>query len=107
MVDSLDALTIAHLRSENKQFNQAIVNRQIIFSQESSDYAWESPSAMLELFSWVARKNYFLSYPVIRAIEQNVDRMSPLFQAPGEAGGVPDFNGGKLHGPRKRFHSHN
>ncbi len=55
--------------------------RQIIFSTERDDYSWETPADMLELFTWVSRKNLYLSYPVARALEQNMDRLSPLFQA--------------------------
>ncbi len=54
--------------------------KQIIFTENRNDYTWDSLGDMLELFTWVSRRNLYLSYPVARAIEQNVDRMAPLFQ---------------------------
>ena len=54
--------------------------QQIIFASPRDDYSWETPVEMLELFTWAARKNLYFSYPVARALEQNVDRLAPLFQ---------------------------
>ncbi|QPJ61798.1 MAG: hypothetical protein G3M70_07855 [Candidatus Nitronauta litoralis] len=54
--------------------------RQIIFTQGRNDFTWNTLGEMLELFTWVSRRNLYFSYPVARAIEENVDRMAPLFQ---------------------------
>ena len=53
---------------------------QIIFCEGHENHSWDPPTAVFDIFLWVARKNYFLSYPVIRSIELNLDRMTPLFQ---------------------------
>ena len=34
---------------------------------------------VFQILSYVARDNYKISYPVIRAIEQNSDQFSPIF----------------------------
>jgi len=52
----------------------------IVFAEGHEDHSWDPPTEVFDLFLWVARKNYFLSYPVIRSIELNLDRMTPLFQ---------------------------
>lgn len=52
---------------------------QIVFQEGKEDTPWDSPLTLLELFAWVARKNYFLSYPVIRSIERHADQMMPMF----------------------------
>ncbi|NIQ02278.1 MAG: HD domain-containing protein, partial [Nitrospinaceae bacterium] len=53
---------------------------QITFAKGQEDYDWDPPTAVFHLFTLVARKNYFISYPVIRSIERNVSNMTPLFQ---------------------------
>jgi len=63
---------------------------QIIFA-DGNDPTWESPLEILEIFSWVARKNYFLSYPVIRSIEQHTDQMLPMFMDPGQRERVQEY----------------
>ncbi|MCF8719691.1 DUF294 nucleotidyltransferase-like domain-containing protein [Nitrospina gracilis] len=54
---------------------------QIVLQEGKEDVTWDSPLPILELFVWVSRKNYFLSYPVVRAIERHADQMMPMFQS--------------------------
>ncbi|MFQ5482511.1 MAG: hypothetical protein ACE5ER_07115, partial [Nitrospinaceae bacterium] len=59
-------------------------DQQIIFSNPEGDHAWDPPWTVLELFTWVSGENYSLSYPVIRAIEQNVGRMLETLHPPAD-----------------------
>lgn len=74
------------LRSDSKKVQTLSADfavnaeKQIIFTQGRNDYTWNTLGEMLELFTWVSRRNLYFSYPVARAIEENVDRMAPLFQ---------------------------
>lgn len=52
---------------------------QVVLQEGQEEATWDSPLPLLELFSWVSRKNYFLSYPVVRSIERHADRMLPIF----------------------------
>ena len=53
--------------------NQIILNKkpEVLFSQH--------PESVFKIFAWMSEKNYFLSYPIVRAIEHHIDQMSPLF----------------------------
>ena len=63
--------------SENFALNS---ENQIIFAKGQENLQWDSPTEIFQLFVLVARKNYFLSYPVIRSIEANISRLTPIFQ---------------------------
>jgi [protein-PII] uridylyltransferase len=52
---------------------------QIIFTRNGETKLENNPNLVFQILSYVARDNYNISYPVIRAIEQNVDQFSPLF----------------------------
>lgn len=69
---------VTHL-SEHFSLN---ANRQIIFRENVPPPAMEASEWIFEIISWVAKKDYYLSYPVICAIEQNLDQMSPIFLDP-------------------------
>ncbi|UCD10826.1 MAG: hypothetical protein JSU88_09090 [Nitrospinaceae bacterium] len=56
--------------------------RQIIFDKNPERLFAEKPQWIYRILSWVAEKNYFLSYPVIRSIENQVDQMEPMFLDP-------------------------
>jgi len=61
--------------------NYAInAEHQIIFAKDPESYRWDNPALFLEPFYWMARENYHLSFPVTRAIEQNIDQILPMFQ---------------------------
>lgn len=60
--------------SENFALN---AEHQIIFTRDPDSYDWENLSLLLEPFIWMARKNYHLSFPVIKSMEQNVDQIFP------------------------------
>ena len=64
---------------------------QIIFAEGQKDFQWKSPAEMIDLFVLVARKNYFISYPVIRSIEANASQLSPLFQGGEKPGKVQEY----------------
>ncbi|MFQ5444635.1 MAG: HD domain-containing protein, partial [Nitrospinales bacterium] len=66
---------VTHL-SEHFSLN---ANRQIIFRENVPPPTLEASEWIFEIISWVAKEDYYLSYPVIRAIEQNLDQMSPIF----------------------------
>ena len=53
--------------------NQIILDKkpEVLFSQH--------PESVFKIFAWISEKNYFLSYPIVRAIEHHIDQMSPLF----------------------------
>lgn len=51
---------------------------QIIFIDDGENHLGEKPESIFQILTWVAQKNYFLSLPVIRAIELNVDQMVPI-----------------------------
>ena len=59
---------------------------QITFAKGCEDYPWNSPLEVFQLFALVARKNYFIAYPVIRSIEAHVSQMTPIFQTGEEPG---------------------
>lgn len=64
---------------------------QIIFAKGHENHQWDSPIEAFHLFVLVARKNYFLSYPVIRSIEANVSQMAPIFQSEEEPGKAEEY----------------
>ncbi len=52
---------------------------QIIFRRNGETSLEDNPNLVFQILNYVARDNYDISYPVIRAIEQNTDQFSPLF----------------------------
>ena len=71
--------------SENYAIN---AERQIIFAKDPESYSWDNLALFLEPFYWMARENYHLSFPVTRAIEQNMDHILPMFQEQTGNGGA-------------------
>ena len=53
--------------------------RQIIFLKNGGDILAEKPVMIFQILGWVARDNYHVSFPVIKSIEENVHRISPVF----------------------------
>jgi [protein-PII] uridylyltransferase len=74
--------------SENFVLNS---ENQIIFAKGHENHQWDSPIEAFHLFVLVARKNYFLSYPVIRSIEANVSLLTPIFQSKEEPGKAEEY----------------
>ena len=74
--------------SENFVLNS---ENQIIFAEGREDFQWSSPIEMFHLFVMVARKNYFISYPVIRSIEAHADEFTPIFQSREEPGKAEEY----------------
>ncbi|PIQ96203.1 MAG: hypothetical protein COV67_10825 [Nitrospinae bacterium CG11_big_fil_rev_8_21_14_0_20_56_8] len=52
---------------------------QIIFDRDPEDLFRANPQWIFQVFPWVAQKNYHLSYPVTRSIEEHVDQNCPIF----------------------------
>ena len=52
---------------------------QIIFNKDPAKLSAEIPLWIFEVFVWVAEKNYHLSYPIIRAIEDYLSQTAPSF----------------------------
>ncbi len=52
---------------------------QIIFTRNGETNLEDNPNLVFQILSYVSRDNYKISYPVIRAIEQNTDQFSPVF----------------------------
>ncbi len=55
------------------------MQNQIYFEQNPENLFSQEPLWLFRVFIWVAERNYYLSYEVIRAIEQHVDQTYPLF----------------------------
>jgi UTP:GlnB (protein PII) uridylyltransferase len=64
--------------SENYAIN---AENQIIFAKDPASYQWDDLALFLEPFCWMSKENYHLSFPVTRALEQNMDQILPMFQA--------------------------
>jgi len=65
-----------------KTLNESLgvnADRQIIFTRNGETKLEDNPNLVFQILSYVARDNYKISYPVIRAIEQNTDQFSPIF----------------------------
>jgi [protein-PII] uridylyltransferase len=52
---------------------------QIIFNKDPDKLSAEIPLWIFEVFTWVAEKNYHLSYPIIRSIEDHLSQTAPSF----------------------------
>jgi [protein-PII] uridylyltransferase len=52
---------------------------QIIFNKDPDKLSTEIPLWVFEVFAWVAEKNYHLSYPIIRSIEDYLSQTAPSF----------------------------
>ncbi|NIQ00031.1 MAG: hypothetical protein GWM98_06115, partial [Nitrospinaceae bacterium] len=51
-----------------------------IFAQRSPEPLFtQSPHWIFKIFAWVAEKDYYLSYPLIRSIEDHLDKTGPIF----------------------------
>lgn len=57
---------------------------QIIFNKNPEKISAENPQWIFEVFAWVAEKDYRLSYPIIRSIEDHLGQTAPIFRAPDE-----------------------
>lgn len=85
-----ESVTFATDKKVRKLSENFILNseNQIIFAEGRENFQWNSPIEIFHLFVLVSRKNYFISYPVIRSIEANINRLTPIFQnedRPGKA----------------------
>ena len=74
--------------SENFCLNS---ENQIIFAKGHENFQWNSPIEIFHLFVLVSRKNYFISYPVIRSIEASFSRLTPIFQSGEEPGKAQEY----------------
>ncbi len=74
---AFDSIKVMDL-SENYAIN---AEWQIIFAKDPESYNWDNLALFLEPFCWMAKENYHLSFPVTRAIEQNIDHILPMFQS--------------------------
>ncbi len=54
---------------------------QIFFEKDPEILFSNNPLWFFKVFIWVAERNYYLSYDVIRAIEQHVDQAYPIFNS--------------------------
>ncbi len=61
------------------EFFSLNTQNQIYFEKNPECLYTQEPLWIFKVFIWVAERNYFLSYEVIRAIEQHVDRAYPIF----------------------------
>ncbi|MEK9628737.1 MAG: HD domain-containing protein [Nitrospinota bacterium] len=52
---------------------------QIYFEKEPEALFTSNPLWFFKVFTWVAERDYFLSYEVTRAIEQHIDQAYPIF----------------------------
>ena len=52
---------------------------QIIMDKAPKALFSQHPVSVFKIFSWISEKNYFLSYPITRAIEQHIDQICPIF----------------------------
>jgi len=52
---------------------------QIFFEKEPEVLFASNPLWFFKVFIWVAERNYYLSYEVIHAIEQNIEQANPIF----------------------------
>ncbi len=88
-----DSVTFATDEKVKKLSENFVLNseNQIIFAKGHEDFQWNSPIEIFHLFVLVARKNYFISYPVIRSIEANINRLTPIFQSGEEAGKAEEY----------------
>jgi [protein-PII] uridylyltransferase len=57
---------------------------QIIFNKDPEKLFSQNPQWIFEVFSWVGEKNHRLSYPVTRAIEDQLSHTTPIFSASDE-----------------------
>ncbi len=53
--------------------------KQIIFIKKEISILADRPETIFQILGWVAKDNYHLSFSVIREIEQNLYRISPVF----------------------------
>ncbi|MDH3256283.1 MAG: hypothetical protein OEM27_01590 [Nitrospinota bacterium] len=74
--------------SENFALNS---ENQIVFAEGHEGFEWNTPIEIFHLFVLVARKNYFISYPVIRSIEDNINRLTPIFRGGEEPGKAEEY----------------
>ena len=52
---------------------------QIILDKEPAVLFSQNLVSVFKIFAWMSEKNYFLSYPIVRAIEHHIDQMCPIF----------------------------
>ena len=52
---------------------------QIIFDKDGEEYLADNSHSLFRVFVLVAEKNYFISYPVTRAMEHHLNQMGPIF----------------------------
>ena len=53
--------------------------KQIIFIKSGGNVLAEKSMMIFQILSWVAKDNYHISFPVLKAIEQNAHQISPVF----------------------------
>jgi len=61
------------------EFFSLNMQNQIYFEKDPESLYTQDPLWLFKVFIWVAERNYYLSYEVIRAIEQHVDQAYPIF----------------------------
>ncbi len=74
--------SLAHNNKSVKTLSELFginADNQIICHSDPDELLGKKPEWMFKIFTWVADKGCYLSYPVIRAIEKNVDQVTPIF----------------------------
>ena len=61
------------------EFFSLNTQNQIYFEKNPETLYSQDPLWFFKVFIWVAERNYYISYEVIRAIEQNLDHAYPIF----------------------------
>jgi len=52
---------------------------QIIMDKEPEALFSQHPVNVFKIFAWISEKNFYLSYPITRAIERHIDQICPIF----------------------------
>ncbi|TDJ52636.1 MAG: hypothetical protein E2O43_03790 [Nitrospina sp.] len=88
-----ESITFAADDKTRKLTGDFVLNseNQITFAPGREDHQWTSPMEVFQLFAMVARKNYFIAYPVTRSIEAHISQMTPIFLSEEEPGKAQEF----------------
>ena len=75
-----ESMTPDTLKVKNLSKNFALNSQhQIIPDKDPATLFSQNPIRIFKIFAWVSEKNYYLSYPIVRSIEDHVDQMCPIF----------------------------
>ncbi|MBI4388948.1 MAG: hypothetical protein HY580_02105, partial [Nitrospinae bacterium] len=66
-------------------------DNQIVCQKNPEETIAAQPELIFKILSWVAEEGCYPSYPIIRAIENNVDQMCPIFLAGEKSGEVRSY----------------